>query len=266
LVIEKPTTRLEFDILNELKNICVKISLLQAIKDIPIYSKVVKEVCIMKRGRKQKDPPTVHLVGGLSEYISEKPKLAKYGNLGNPIVTITIKEVSIGNTLIYLGETINVMTATTLEQLQLQPLLRPTPSILELADKTRVILEGILDDVMVTLASWEHHVDFLFIHSKDPTRVHPVILGIPWLATTNAFIGCREGEMTISNGLSIQNLTIYPPAQPIMENLWWLECPYDNEDWEEPVLPSDHARALQEHTPENTLNQFISSITCVDFP
>jgi hypothetical protein len=52
LVIEKPTTRPEFDILNELHNICVKIPLLQAIKDIPIYSKVVKELCIKKPGRK----------------------------------------------------------------------------------------------------------------------------------------------------------------------------------------------------------------------
>jgi hypothetical protein len=96
LVIEKPTTRLEFDILNELKNICVKIPLLQAIKDIPIYSKVVKELCIKNPSRKQKDPPTIHLVGGLSEYISEQPKLAKYGKPGNPVVTITINEVSIG--------------------------------------------------------------------------------------------------------------------------------------------------------------------------
>jgi hypothetical protein len=47
-----------------------------------------------------------------------------------------------------------------------------------------------------------------------------------------------------------------------MENLWWLECPYENGDWEEPVFPSDHAWALQEHTIENVLNQFISSITC----
>jgi hypothetical protein len=60
LVIEKPTTRLEFEILNELKNICVKIPFIQAINDIPIYSKVVKELCIKKPGRKQKDPPTVH--------------------------------------------------------------------------------------------------------------------------------------------------------------------------------------------------------------
>jgi hypothetical protein len=92
-------------------------------------------------------------------------------------VTITINEVSIGNTLIDLGETINVMTITTLEELQLKRLLRSTPTILELADKTRVIPEGILDDIIVTLASWEYPIDFLFIHSKDPTKEHPVILG-----------------------------------------------------------------------------------------
>jgi hypothetical protein len=137
------------------------------------------------------------LVGGLSEYISEQPKLAKYGNPGNPVVTITINEVAIGNTLIDLGEAINVMTTTTLEKLQLQPLLRPTPTILELADKTRVIPEGILDDIMVTLTSWEYPVGFLVIHSKDNTKGHPVILGRPWLATTNSFIDCREGEITI---------------------------------------------------------------------
>jgi hypothetical protein len=205
--------------LNELNNICVKIPLLQTIKDIPIYIKVVKELCIKKPGRKQKDPPTIHLVGGLSEYISDQPKLANYGNPGNPIVTITINEVSIANTLIDLGAAINVMNATTLEQLQLQPFLRPTPTILELADKTRVIPEGILDDIMVTLASWEYPVYFLIIHSKDPTNGHLVILGGPWLARTNSFIGCREGEMTILNGLSIKKLTIYPPNQAIIENL-----------------------------------------------
>jgi hypothetical protein len=112
---------------------------------------------------------------------------------------------------------------------------------LELEDKRKVIPEGILDDIIVTLASWEYPVEFLVIHSKDPTKGHPVILGRPWLAIDNAFIGYREGEMTISSGLSIHKLTIYPPSQPIMENLWWIECPYDNKKWEEPVLPSDYS-------------------------
>jgi hypothetical protein len=184
------------------------------------------------------------VIGELSEYISEQPRVEKYGNLGNPVVTKTINKIPIRNTLIDLGESINVMNVTTLEELQLKPLLRPTKTILELEDKTKVIPRGILDDIIVTLASWEYPVEFLVIHSKDPTKGHPIIFGTPWLATTNAFIGCREGEMTISSGLSIQKLTIYPPTKPIMENIWWLECPYENEDWEEPMFPSDHSWAL----------------------
>ena len=105
----------EFDIVNELKNICVGIPLLQEIKDIPIYSKVIKKLCIKNPSRKQKDPPTVHLVGELFEYISERPRVTKYANPGNPIVMITINDIPIGNTLIYPGETINVMNFTTLE-------------------------------------------------------------------------------------------------------------------------------------------------------
>ena len=176
-------------------------------------------MCINKLGRKHEDPSTVHLIGEFSEYISEKPRVAKYGNLGNIIVTITINKVPIGKTLIDLWEAINVMIVTTLEELQLKPLLRPTPTILELADKTKVIPEGILDDIIVTLASWEYPVEFLVIHLRNPAKGHLVILGRPWLSTTNAFIGCREGEMNISNGISMNKPTIYPPAQLIIENL-----------------------------------------------
>jgi hypothetical protein len=193
-------------------------------------------LCIKNPRRKQKDPPIVHVIGELSKYISDQPRVAKYGNPGNLIVTITINEVSIGKSLIDLGVSINVIIVTTLEELQLKPLLRLTPTILELTYKKKVIPEGILDDIIATLASWEYPVDFLVIHLKDPTKGQPVILGRPWLSTSNAFNGYREGEMTISNGLSIQKLTIYPPYQPIMENIWWLECPYENEDWEKPCF------------------------------
>ena len=66
-MIEKPIVHLEYDIMNELKNICVKIPLLQAIKDIPIYSKVIKELCIKRTRKKQKYPLTIHVIGEMSE-------------------------------------------------------------------------------------------------------------------------------------------------------------------------------------------------------
>jgi hypothetical protein len=118
----------EFDIMNELRNVCVKIPLLQAIKDVPIYTKTIKELYIKKPGRKQKDPPTIHLVGQSSNCISETPKIVKYANPGNPIVSMNINNVSIGNTLVYLGETINIMTINTMELLQLSQFLHPSYS------------------------------------------------------------------------------------------------------------------------------------------
>jgi hypothetical protein len=266
LLIEKPVIQSEFDIMTELRNVCVKIPLLQAIKDVPIYAKTIKELCIKKPGRKQKDPPTIHLVGQLSNYISETPKIVKYANPGNPIVSVTINNVSIGNTLVDLGAAINIMTSNTVELLQLDQLLRPTPTVLELADRTTIKPAGVLDDILVTLASWEYPVDFMIIHSKDPTKGHPIILGRPWLATANAFIGCRGGDMFISNGISSQKLTLFPPARPVTEELCWLKCPYfENED-EESLFSVDEIHALQEPTEDDILSQFLSVTENVEFP
>ena len=132
-----------------------------------------------------------------------------------------------------------MMTTIVLEFLQLGQFLRPTPSILELADRTTVKPAGVLDDSVVSVASWEYPVDFMIVESKDPSKGHPIILGRPWLATANSFIGCRDGEMTISNGLSTQRLILYPPALPITETSWWLNCSFGDEDFDDLSLPGD---------------------------
>jgi len=48
LELEKEITKTQYDLLDELKNVCIKIPLLQEIKDIPIYAKTVRELCIDK--------------------------------------------------------------------------------------------------------------------------------------------------------------------------------------------------------------------------
>jgi hypothetical protein len=77
LAIENPIILPEFDLEAELRNVCVKIPLLQAIKDIPIYAKTIRDLCIKKPGRKRKDPLTIQVVGQLAranvwETIGEK--------------------------------------------------------------------------------------------------------------------------------------------------------------------------------------------------
>jgi len=90
LSIVKPTTYTNCDLIGELKNLCIKILLLQAIRDVPIYAKRIKELCGKNPGRKPKDPPTTHVVGTLSDLILGKHVPVKYDDLGNPIVNVQI--------------------------------------------------------------------------------------------------------------------------------------------------------------------------------
>lgn len=84
LIIPHPIEYPDFDILGELKNICVKIPLLQVIQGIPIYAKNIKELCTKKPKRKKKTTPNVHIVGNLSDLLSGRETLVKYEDRRNP--------------------------------------------------------------------------------------------------------------------------------------------------------------------------------------
>jgi len=64
--VKKYEVTLGHNLETELRNICVKIPLLQDIKDIPIYAKIVRDICIKSPGRKRKEPPIMQVVGQLS--------------------------------------------------------------------------------------------------------------------------------------------------------------------------------------------------------
>ena len=75
------------------------------------------ELCLKKPGRKQKDPLAIHVVGQLSDYIPYQPLLPKFANPRNPILTVSINNISIVNELIDLGVEIKIMSMSTLQVL-----------------------------------------------------------------------------------------------------------------------------------------------------
>ena len=110
-----------------------------------------------------------------------------------------------------MGAAINILTTTTCQKIGITSL-EPTKTLLELADRSVVKPEGILQDLMVSVDFWEYPADFLVINPKNRLYGHPLILGRPWLATADAYIGCRQGNMTITRGNYVKNLALYPPA------------------------------------------------------
>ena len=96
---------------------CIKIPLLQAIQDIPIYAKTIKELCIRKPKRRTTTNPTIQVVGTLSDLLSGMETPIKYEDPRNPIVTVQINGQSFPNALVDLGAAINILTTTTCQKL-----------------------------------------------------------------------------------------------------------------------------------------------------
>jgi len=78
-MIAKPTVYPNFDLVGELKNLYINIPLLQALQDIPIYTKTIKEICGRKPVIKIKNlSSTICMVGPLSDLILGRQEPVKY--------------------------------------------------------------------------------------------------------------------------------------------------------------------------------------------
>ena len=120
----------EIELLGELKQLCVKIPLLQAIKDVPIYNKLIKEKFFRHPGRRRRDALTINVIGQLSDLMLGQVICPKYLDPGSPIVDVHINGTIIPHTLIDLGAAINEMTRDTMLKLNLQGSLRKTSTVL----------------------------------------------------------------------------------------------------------------------------------------
>jgi hypothetical protein len=77
--LSKSVTPPGYNLITELKNVCITIHLLHALKDVPIYAKMVRKFYLKKPGRKIKDPLTIHLIGEYVKLFTGHNLEKKYG-------------------------------------------------------------------------------------------------------------------------------------------------------------------------------------------
>ena len=103
--------------------------------------------------------------------------------------------------------------------------------------------------------SWEYSIGFLILQPKTNLGGHLLILGRPWLATADAFIGYRSRSMIISHGDERKHITLYPPAKSPSLLSW----PDDQQEEALPVLSINHAfNFREEEENDNLIDLFIS--------
>lgn len=153
LVQPKQYTPKEVEFLRELKNLCVKIPLLQYIKYAPIYSKLIREECFKIPRRRKRGTLTINFVGKLFDLMLGRVISPKYLDLGSLVVDLHVNNIVVPKTLIDHGAIINDMTEETMLNFNFQGALINTIIVLQLADRSIVAPKGVIKDVMVSINS-----------------------------------------------------------------------------------------------------------------
>jgi hypothetical protein len=142
---------------------------------------------------------------------------AKRGDPGRPVITITIGAYTFKNALCDFVSSINIMPKVIYEKINGSPLLYTT-MCLQLADLSLCYLEGILDDVCLGVGHSYVVADFVVVETGGSENA-PIILGGPFLATTNAIIYADATKIvfTINERKEIfnfKNKILKAPAHP----------------------------------------------------
>ncbi|KAL9382439.1 hypothetical protein Peur_025474 [Populus x canadensis] len=199
------------------KQVKVNIPLLDAIKQVPSYAKFLKDLCTVKRRLNVKE--RAFLTEHASAIIQFKTP-PKYKDPGCPTISCIIGNHKIDQALLDLGASVNLIPYTVYEQLGLGEI-KPTRITLQLADRSIKIPRGIIEDVLVQVDKFYFPVDFVVLDTapiQGSNAPIPVILGRPFLATSNALINCRNGVMKLSFGNMTVEMNIFNVSKQIGEH------------------------------------------------
>ncbi|XP_075104691.1 uncharacterized protein LOC142178839 [Nicotiana tabacum] len=158
--------------LDMLKQIHLNIPLVDMLRKVPKYAKYIKDIVANKRRLTEFE--TVSLTEECTSRIQHKlPQKLK--DPGSFTIPVRIGEFDVGRALCDLGASINLIPLSVFKQLGLGAL-RPTTVMLQLADRSYVYPEGVIEDVLLQIGKFIFPADFIILDYMDDELV-PIILG-----------------------------------------------------------------------------------------
>ena len=204
------------EILEVLRQVKVNIPLLDMIKQVPTYAKFLKDLCTVKKGL------NIDKKAFLTEQVSAITQCktpVKYKDPGCPTISVNIGGICVEKALLDLGASVNLLPYSMYRQLGLGEL-KPTSITLSLADRSIKIPKGTVEDLLIQVDKFYYPVDFVVLNTEpvaSGANYVPIILGRPFLATSNAVINCRNGVMQLTFGNMTLELNIFHLSKKHMQ-------------------------------------------------
>ena len=206
------------EILEVFRQVKVNIPLLDMIKQVPTYAKYLKDLCTVKRGL------NVDKKSFLTEQVSSIMQCktpVKYRDPGCPTISVNIGGTCVEKALLDMRASVNLLPYSMYKQLGLGEI-KPTSITLSLAGRSIKIPKGTVEDVLVPVDKFYYPVDFVILDIEPAAagaNYVPIILGRPFLATSNAIINCRNGFMQLTFGNMTLELNIFHLSKKHMQSV-----------------------------------------------
>jgi hypothetical protein len=117
----------------------------------------------------------------------------KKGDLGRPVIPISIGSVNFNKAICDFGASVNIMPKMIYDKMFNYPLLCTT-MCLQLADQSLCYTKGILEDICVRVGSLYVPADFMVIETGGDEK-SPIILGRPFLNTAGAIMYTNNAKI-----------------------------------------------------------------------
>ncbi|XP_019265218.1 PREDICTED: uncharacterized protein LOC109242810 [Nicotiana attenuata] len=158
----------------------VNVPFIEVLLQIPAYAKFLKE--ILSNKRKVEETSVVKLTEHCSVILQNKlPQ--KCGDPKSFTIPCSLGITKFEKSLCDSGASINLMPLSIYKKLEREiGEIRSILVSLQLAAQTRIIPEGIVEDMLVRVEKFVFSVDFIVVNMEDYREV-PLILGRPFLAT-----------------------------------------------------------------------------------
>ena len=239
------------EIFEVLKQVKINIPLLDMIKQVLTYAKFLKDLCNVKS--RIKLSKKAFLTEQVSAIIENKA-MVKYKDLGCPTISVQIGDSFMERALLDLRDSVNLLSYSIYKKLGLREL-KATTITLSLADHSIKVPRGVVEDVLVQVEKFYYPVDFVVLYTKllkKGVNFVPIIIGRPFLATTNALINCQDGLMQLSFGNMTVEMNVFNLCKQPMD--------HDDVEDEEACLIEALVQEYIEKLMEENIDEFFSTI------
>ncbi|XP_027157814.1 uncharacterized protein LOC113759438 [Coffea eugenioides] len=185
----------EQEILDTFRKVEINIPLLDAIRQLPKYAKFLKGLCTNRNKWSLDDKVKV---GENVSAMFQRKLPQKCKDPGMFTIPCIIGNQRIEKSMLDLGASINVMPLSIFKVLNLGPL-KETRVIIQLADRSNVYPEGLVEDVLVKVNEFIFPVDFYIVDMNDAysTDSAVILLGRPFMSTARTKIDVHEGTLSV---------------------------------------------------------------------